>query len=100
MASFKRLGSARQSAAKGKGGFVTSTAVEQDFSNLDLTEDESVDPESDRSKFLAILVECLARLNEVPKTITEMRSQLQSELMDVIRRASQQFIDRYVIYWP
>ena len=38
---------------------------EQNLANLEITEDPTVDPELDRSRFLAILVECLAKLDAV-----------------------------------
>ena len=47
-------------------------------------------------KIYLILTKFCLLLFKVPKTISEMRSHLQKELMDVIRRASQQFIDMYV----
>lgn len=41
------------------------SANEQNLANLEIYEDENANPEEDRSHFLAILVECLAKLNEV-----------------------------------
>jgi len=38
---------------------------EQHLSSQEISEDPAADPEQDRSKFLAILVECLAKLDEV-----------------------------------
>lgn len=38
---------------------------EQNLANMEISEDPTVDPELDRSRFLAILVECLAKLNAV-----------------------------------
>lgn len=76
-----------------QGGSVTASAAELDLANKEIVEAPNANPEEDRSHFLAILVTCLAKLNELPKLITELRSHLQTELLDVIRRASQQFID-------
>ena len=44
---------------------MATSADEHNLANAEITEDPTADPEADRSKFLAILVECLAKLDEV-----------------------------------
>lgn len=44
---------------------MAASADEHNLANAEITEDATADPEADRSKFLAILVECLAKLDEV-----------------------------------
>lgn len=48
-----------------QGGSVVAGEDEQNLANLEISEDPTADPEADRSRFLAILVECLAKLNAV-----------------------------------
>ena len=69
-----------------------STAGE-DIVDLLETLDADVDPEDDLHHFIAVLVESLSRLGKLSEAIEQIKAKMQSQLMAVISRSSQQVSD-------
>ncbi|XP_011498011.1 PREDICTED: exocyst complex component 4 [Ceratosolen solmsi marchali] len=65
----------------------TSNVGLEDLNNL--VEDEgNLNPEENSEHFLAIIIECLALLNQIPEAIEVVKAQMQNELLKIIEEAS------------
>ncbi|XP_015108792.1 exocyst complex component 4 [Diachasma alloeum] len=60
----------------------------EDLTNI--TEDENSNPEDNSEHFIAIIIQCLALLNNIPETVEAIKVQMQSELLNIISRTSEQ----------
>ncbi|XP_063222641.1 exocyst complex component 4 [Bacillus rossius redtenbacheri] len=54
---------------------------------------DAVDPEASSEHFMAILVECLALLNKIPDAVEMLKVEMQTELLAIIARTTQQILD-------
>nr|CAD7203089.1 unnamed protein product [Timema douglasi] len=68
------------------------SCVEETLGNLQ--EDlDATDPEANSEHFIAILIECLALLNKVPDAVEAIKVEMQTELLSIISRTTQQILD-------
>ncbi|CAG2064384.1 unnamed protein product, partial [Timema podura] len=68
------------------------SCVEETLGNLQ--EDlDATDPEANSEHFMAILIECLALLNKVPDAVEAIKVEMQTELLSIISRTTQQILD-------
>ncbi|XP_069698515.1 exocyst complex component 4 isoform X1 [Periplaneta americana] len=68
------------------------TAADEESDNVEEDVD-AADPEANSEHFMSILVECLALLNKVPDTVESIKVQMQTELLAIIERTTQQILD-------
>ncbi|PNF38735.1 Exocyst complex component 4 [Cryptotermes secundus] len=68
------------------------TGTEEELKGVEEDVD-AADPEANSEHFMAILVECLALLNKVPDIVETIKVQMQTELLAIIGRTTQQLLD-------
>ncbi|OXU21806.1 hypothetical protein TSAR_005060 [Trichomalopsis sarcophagae] len=65
----------------------TSSVGLEDLNNL-VEDENNLNPEENSQHFLAIIIECLALLNQIPEAIEVIKAQMQNELLKIIENAS------------
>ncbi|XP_008550620.1 exocyst complex component 4 [Microplitis demolitor] len=60
---------------------------QEDLTNI-IEDENSLNPEENSEHFIAIIVECLALLNNIPEAIEAIKSRMQTELLNIIARTS------------
>ncbi|XP_043286055.1 exocyst complex component 4 isoform X2 [Venturia canescens] len=61
----------------------------EDLSNI-VEDENSSNPEENSEHFIAIIIECLALLNKIPEAVEAIKVQMQTELLNIIARTSDQ----------
>ncbi|KAG8039773.1 hypothetical protein G9C98_000502, partial [Cotesia typhae] len=62
-------------------------AQQEDLTNI-IEDENSLNPEENSEHFIAIIIECLALLNNIPDAVEVIKSKMQNELLNIIARTS------------
>ncbi|KAH0550385.1 exocyst complex component 4 [Cotesia glomerata] len=60
---------------------------QEDLTNI-IEDENSLNPEENSEHFIAIIIECLALLNNIPDAVEAIKSKMQNELLNIIARTS------------
>lgn len=61
---------------------------QEDLTNI--TEDENSNPEENSEHFIAVIIQCLALLNNIPEAVEAIKVDMQTQLLNIVSRTSEQ----------